>query len=290
MKTTYTYLPAIGRILSILILLLASSITTVHAQQNPPPAKLAVYYGYPSLTNNIAAYANGAPRGDIAVAAASLAQYDLLVIGDGLQDPCHPDHNNTKSIIGILNNQNVAVYGYIDLGVSIQNLTPITIQYRIEKWKEMGVTGIFLDDAGEDFGVSEERMSNAIIWVHNADLSAFVNGFDPDFVFNTGEMKGQDWYMIESFHVRNGELYTTPKDQQYMEQKYQKCADYSKQYQTKIAALTTSTDERGYNQELMNSAWQLAEKWNFHAFGWGEPNFSASGSSANILPFRPRPE
>lgn len=79
------------------------------------PAKLAIYYGYPSLVNEAG--------GNLTTATAHFAAFDVVVLGDGLEHPAHPDHANTVQIIADLVAGGTEVYGYIDMGVTTQNLS-----------------------------------------------------------------------------------------------------------------------------------------------------------------------
>ena len=113
------------------------------------PEKLAIYYGWPSLVNDA--------DGDVNVAAADFANFDIVVLGDGLEHPAHGDHDKTEQIISQLVVSGTEVYGYIDMGVTTQNLSLATAQAYVDEWDAMGVTGIFWDDVGYDFGVDRAR-------------------------------------------------------------------------------------------------------------------------------------
>ena len=54
-----------------------------------------------------------------------------------------------------------AVYGYIDLGRS-QQLALDDIGARIQRWKSIGASGVFFDEAGADFGVDRRRQNAAV--------------------------------------------------------------------------------------------------------------------------------
>ena len=81
-----------------------------------------------------------------------------MVLGDGLEHPTHGDHAKTRTIIKLLVREGVEVYGYVDMGVSTQNLPLATAQQYVDEWRAMGVTGIFWDDAGADMGVDRVRV------------------------------------------------------------------------------------------------------------------------------------
>ena len=107
------------------------------------PKKLLIYYGWPSSISGTG----------VAGAATVFAQYDYVVLGDGLEKANHPDHNNTIAILANPQMANKRVFGYIDLGISTQNLSLLEIKTQVDEWKAMGVYGIFFDDFGYDFGI-----------------------------------------------------------------------------------------------------------------------------------------
>src|SRR5437762_14014055 len=84
------------------------------------PARLAIYYGYPSL-------ANGA-NGDVEKAASVFSAYDVVILGDGLEFPDretgrHPpgdpeEHQKTLRIIAAVRDRSPATrfYSYVCLG------------------------------------------------------------------------------------------------------------------------------------------------------------------------------
>jgi len=258
---------------------------------------LAVYYGYPS-------YVNGTYN--VTSAVEVFNDYNIVIFPSSIVHntvPPHIDMANTQTIIQALQTggNNTQVYGYVDLGdttfvnaqgvtITHENLTPAEINRRIGVWNDMGVAGIFFDDVEQARGVNRARLNAALTEAHRLGLNAMVNGNDPDEIFGSagGEvlMTANDWYMIESFHVRNGIVPNDPVYVNAVNEKYSLAANYSQQYGTQIATVTTNVNANNYNQALLEEAWKLALSYGFDAFGWGEPAFSAN----TILPFRPRPD
>ena len=182
------------------------------------PKRLAIYYGWPSSVN--------AANGNIAQATAVFTQFDLIVFGHGLQhgpgdpyislDPAlhipHPDYTNTVAIIHNLLDAGKEVYGYIDLGVSSTNHSLTTIADLVNEWAATGVTGIFYDLGGKDWGVSRARLISAVDLAHNhsPSLTVFANIWDPDDAFGPDPegpppLRDGDWYLAESHPVSNDE-------------------------------------------------------------------------------------
>lgn len=181
--------------------LLATSSSAVPYPSPLPPGNIAIYYGFPSLINGSA--------GDLNAAAAVLNDYDVVVLGDGLQFPqftgamgqistptcdqnSHDDHDNTVTIIGALDS---AVYGYIAIGgentfrkcppnPDPKPLSIAEIKARIDAWDAMGADGVFLDEAEYSFGVSRARQNEIVDYAHGLGLNAFMNTYHPDDAFS----------------------------------------------------------------------------------------------------------
>jgi hypothetical protein len=260
------------------------------------PARLAIYYGYPSLVNGAS--------GDVERAAATFADYDVIVFGDGLEFPdlqprrtpagVGPDeHRRTRAIIERLRARSAAtrVYGYVDLG-NTQKLPVAEVQNRVRLWSAMGVAGIFLDEAGYDFGVTRERQNAVVDFIHDLGLSAFVNAFNPDDVFtpapvalngagggNPGglptRLGANDAFLLESFQVRLGEPEAWPA----FAARTAAAVAHRKRFQTRLYAVTTTTDRtERLSSQLYPYAWWSAALWGLDGFGWGEPDFSGATS------------
>lgn len=267
------------------------------------PARLAIYYGYPSLVNG--------SGGDIKAAAAIFADYDVVVFGDGLEfndvNPTrHPpgpgptEHQNTRRIIDLLRQSTprTAVYGYVDLGNS-QSLSMTELERRVALWSEMGVGGIFLDEAGFDFGVTRARQNAIVQYIHRLGLSAFLNAYNPDDLFGPDatplnsigggnppgaptSITSDDIFLLESFQVRKGEY----EDVGRWASRTARAAVYRDQFGARLFAITTSSTAGEFSSSQFQYAWWSALLWSLDGFGWGGPNFN---SQDNRLTWRERP-
>ena len=268
----------------------------------PRPQRLAIYYGYPSLLNG--------SSGDYSRAAAALLQYDAVVLGDGLElldvqpsrrppGPGPVEHQNTRRLIELLRNQHKTVFGYVDLGKS-QMLAMEEMKRRARLWQEMGARGIFLDEAGYDFGVTRARQNEIISFIHSLGLGAFVNAFEPDDAFSPaaiplngaggGNPRGEtavlgngDFFLLESFLVRNGQFDRTTAGAE----RIARAVGHRQKYGTRIFATTTIAVAQTFSQAQFNYAYAGAVLWGLDGFGWGELDF---GARDNLLPWRGCPE
>lgn len=257
------------------------------------PERLAFYYGQPSDAN--------AAGGDLALATQAFTGYDVVVLGDGLEETAHPDHEHAQTIIGNLRAAGTRVFGYIDLCVMLTTGTPCTdlplteIQAKADRWRAMGVAGIFLDQAGYDYHVSRERLNAAIDYLHANGLAAFVNAWAPDDIFSPAvdsamnpsgaatHLGASDYCLHESFAV---EL-TAFQDPAVLAAKADKELAWKREFGTKIAAVNTLAQGTGFDEAKLQYVWWMALLYGFDAMAWGETWGYSSENDA--LPFHPRP-
>lgn len=248
------------------------------------PAKLAIYYGSPKEVNSA--------NDDLAQAAGEFATFDLLVLADGLQHPNHVEYTETLAIISQLMLSGTAVYGYVDMGVTSQNLPLATAQDYVDEWQTMGVAGIFWAHAGYEYGVDRVRQNSLIDYTHGQSLTVFINAWQASDVFSdtptTTHLQAGDWYLAESHPLTDG----TFADLDFWWQKSQELATYRAQTGVKIATMSTGND--GYtgwaNQDAFRQPLWATYLFGFDAFGFTNPAYSAtdaSGSQANRLRLLP---
>ncbi|MCS6884168.1 MAG: hypothetical protein RMM17_12640 [Acidobacteriota bacterium] len=277
------------------LILLLLLITPATSQQINIPDRFAIYYGYPSLINGA--------NGNVDKAVKAFAKYSLVILGDGVEfsdtvaERMPPgvgpvEHALAKQIISKLQARGTKVYGYIAIG-NTQRLSSDEIERRIKLWADMGIYGVFLDEAGYDYGVTRQRQNSAIDFAHKLGLSVFINAFNPDDVFSSqpvpfnavggGNPIGlptllgkNDLYMLESFQIVQGNY----EDPALWMARATKATGYKSRYGTKLMAVATSGQM--FAQTLLEYAWWGALLWGLDGFAWGEPDY---GTSSN-LPFR----
>lgn len=274
------------------------------APQSPGPripARLAIYYGYPSLVNG--------SRGDVEKSAKVFSSYDVVVLGDGVEfsdrkpgrypqgDPA--EHKKTLQIIATTQQKNprVRFYGYVCLGEirsrgREQVLSPAQIKERIARWKRMGVAGIFLDEAGYDWPIVDRKRQNlAVEYIHGQGLSVFANAFYPQDLFSLEDVRGKnpaqlapllderDLFLLESYQVKSGAF----EDNGEWQERLHAALDGRERYQSQIFATTTNGGQDAFAPEKFSYAWWSAWLYDLDGFGWGEPDFAAV---SNLLPER----
>lgn len=167
--------------------------------------KLIIYYGTPLGVDEI---------WDVRDAAKVFSSYDYIVFGADLVVRDNIHHYPTRSVISEIHslNKDALIFGYVDLDESRQTYTSHSeLRQLFLTWKDMGVDGIFLDDAGYDYDVPRSRLNSAVAEIHALEMPVFVNAWNPDDIFSrkvdkqfnpnaepTYLGKG-DYYLLENF-------------------------------------------------------------------------------------------
>lgn len=214
--------------------------------------KLAIYYGYPSSLN----YEKNNYHLDMIVA--DLNEYDTIIIGDGLEESTHSDYQNTKDILhgtganlwyapSGYSGYTWVSYGYITLMKDISS-----IQSAIDKWKALGVDGIFFDEAWYDFLIDNytftsktdvrNHQNTAINYAQSQGLKVIMNSWNIDDVFGTSfweattSLSSWDGYLMESFvynpHATETDYYEYDALESW--EKVQKATNYKNNFWVKI--------------------------------------------------------
>lgn len=270
--------------------LLPSTAST--ANISPRGHKLLIYYGIPLGVNQVK---------DEEAAAEIFSQYDVIVFGEGLEEPTHNYHSSTKTIIEMIRERkpNIRIFGYVDLGITTVNHSIVTMKKKVEKWKVMGASGVFLDDAGHDYGVSRERMNEIVRYVHAKGMPAFVNAWDPDHVMGkaihpTYNPKGlpsaigsNDIYLMEDFLIPTD--ITTAKSPSAFRTSFRKKMESMLHYRKQIGFQVMSISEVDYSWSTdavrkffrMNEV--TAAVFSLDAYGIAPVNYSASRASMDVV-------
>lgn len=250
------------------------------------PDDLLIYYGYPSLINGA--------NGDLTSAAAEFAKYDFVVLGDGLELPTHPDFDNAVEIMNSATTAHTQFFGYVDAGVSTQNLSISEIVDRIYSWASAGADGIFFDDFGYDFGTDRDRQNNVVGIARGAGLQIIVNGFRVEDVFSDAvdetynpagqatQLNAADYYLFESYQIETGAYVSGAT----WRTKADALAVYRASLGIQVLAVTTNDADNTFSQSQFDYGWYSALLDGYEGFGWGEFEF---GSADSISPLRPRP-
>lgn len=174
------------------------------------PLGLLIYYGWPNAFNSAV---NGWDNEKVAQ---EMSKYRLVVFGNGLELATHGDHTNLIAIVARIKalNPRTQIFGYATV-----NQTLSAFETQVDNWKDnIDVDGIFMDEAGYDYGKTRSEFNDCVDYVHDEDLICFANAWNmnhvlgtandtsyPNTTYNSGEVESNllqtDWYLMESLAV-----------------------------------------------------------------------------------------
>ena len=257
------------------------------------PRDLLVYYGYLNSFNS------GINGWDNEKVAQEMSKYGIIIVGSGVANPTHPDYANTQIIIPRIKvlNPNCLIFGYVD-GATILS----TFQTAVDQWNTLQVHGIFVDQAGYDFGTtatnSRTAMNTKVDYIHSKTYSklAFMNSWNMDHNIGTANdvsypnttwnaaltastLTNSDWILLESFPV-NSAAYATP----YIETasdwniRGQKAINHRATYGINLAAvgIIGSTLATNTGQNLFDFLFMSALMFSLEAVGSSDDGYAAS--------------
>ena len=255
-----------------------------------PPQYLCLYYGWPSYVNGL-----GIVGGDVIDAATFFSKFDVIVFGGGLQEPSHPDYQNTKAIIARLKQlkPGIKVFGYVTIrGTSQGGLNDTQLAAAVDAWRAMGITGIFGDEYDFSHDATRSRQNTFVSYVHSKNLAVFANGGNIEEVLGGSDclldkVHG-DYYLMESFLYGWGQYWPLSEWKLKADRAYY----YKKTKGVSIAcvattaasqATATSNTTDGYKM-----SWNAAFMYGFDAYQFTDKVYSAQSSQATVN-FYPNP-
>lgn len=269
-----------------------------------PMKKLCLFYGHPQRINGL---------NDPLAAAEVYANYDILVFTGSLADPEHSSYAATIQVINRVKQlkTTIEIFGYIAAGnlgpdgEPDSNLTIQQITDRATIWKDMGATGVFLDEFGYDYKTSRSRQNEIIGICRGLELKMIVNAWKPDYVFSNqneyldwidfnGNPDGlpcllgpDDYYLFENHCYRSDIeagyqiVYDVERVHQAIYYRYEPQTEYAgksyyEQYGTKTIALNGMIQP---NQRIYSESYLVAVASGVHAHGvsgstWSDQNYS----------------
>lgn len=255
------------------------------------PQDLLIYYGW---LNSFNYEINGWNNEKVAQ---DMSKYGLIVLGDGVQDPSHGDYANTSIIIPRIKalNPSVKIFGYVTVNQTLANF-----QTKVNQWNTLGVHGIFMDEAGYDYGTVSTNgrvaFNTKVAYVHalgSANL-CFVNAWNMDHIIGTvndpsypnatwnpslvvSSLTYNDWYLLESFPI-NTEAFSGDDG-------YEAKADWAARgvkaighrytYNINLAACGIINDDNANGQDLFNFGFISALMFSLESFGTSSNSYGA---------------
>jgi hypothetical protein len=277
-----------------------------HAQQlyqalYKKPKDLLIYYGYLNSFNS------GVHGWDNEKVAQEMAKYDLIVLGNGVADPTHPDYANTQIIIARIKTLNplCLILGYVSV-----NQTLVNFKTKVDQWDTLQIHGIFMDEAGYDYGKTRAEFNERVDYIHGKTYSkiAFANAWNTDHVlgiandvsfpnstYNSGlvesNLNSNDWILLESFSI-NTTAYTDSTPDGYEPKaswllRGQKAVNLRATYGVNFAGVGIINNANTIEQQLFNFLFVSGLMFNLEANGSANVSY---GSSDAITKFITRPD
>lgn len=212
----------------------------------------------------------------------------------------HADYENTIVILPRIAElkPDIRLLGYID-----GTLSQSDFETEVDAWVSIGVTGIFIDQAGYDFGTtttnSRSAMNAKVDYIHTREGAPYVmvnawnmdhiigiendasypnSTWNPDLLEST--LSNQDWYLLESTPI-NTTAYTGTEGYQAKatwKARCEKAIIHRYAYGIHLAACGIINDDNANGQDLFNFGLIASLMYTFEAWGTSDTAYGAGTS------------
>lgn len=263
------------------------------------PANLLIYYGWLNSFNSAQNQWNNEK------VAQDMAKYDLIVIGDGVQNPSHGDWANTQIIIPRIFalNSEIKLFGYVTANQDISVFKTL-----VDQWDNLGVDGIFIDEAGYDFGKKRTEINERLYHVKSKENSwiCFVNAWNIDHVIGIEDdasypnatfnpegyeslLSEEDWYLLESFSVNTVSYPSKYASKNDWYTRGTKAVQKREDYGINLAAANIINNDNSFGQSLYSFCHRAAQIFDLNAVGSSDIYYGASSAQVKFWE-RPKPQ
>ena len=267
----------------------------------PSPMDLLIYYGWLNSFN----YTDNSWNNE--KIAQDMAKYNYLVFGDGVQTPTHGDYSNTQIIIPRVKvlNQRAKVFGYVSV-----NQTLSAFKDKVDDWDDLNIDGIFMDEAGYDYGKNRSEFNERVDYIHNKTNAniCFANAWNldhilgaendtsyPNSTYNTAlvasTLISSDWCLLESFPTNTAVFTSTGgyEDKAEWANRGSAAADKRYTYGINLAGVGIINNDNVLGQDLFNFGFISAMMWNLDSYGTSDTSYASSSATVKHWD-RPRTE
>lgn len=260
------------------------------------PKDLLIYYGWLNAFNS---GVNGWNNENVAQ---DMAKYCLVVLGDGIQSSSHGDYANTQVIIPRVKALNCCteIYGYVSCDQTFSDFTS-----KVNEWETLQVDGIFIDEAGYDFGRTRQDFNQRVDYVHGMTYAnkCFANAWNTDNILGTANdpsfpnstyndtseesnLTSTDWVLLESYPV-NTSSYASNDG-------YESASDWATRgskaqglrvtYGTNFASANVISNDHTDNTALSNFSFISSMMFSLDGHGTSDSLYGASSARVNYFP------
>jgi hypothetical protein len=192
-------------------------------------------------------------------------------------------------------NPNALIFGYVACAQ-----TYVNFQTKVNQWNSLQVNGIFMDEAGYDYGKTRSEFNTMVDFVHSKAYSnvCFANAWNTDNILGSAEdpsfpnitynptltesnLTQNDWIMLESFPV-NTTSYSGNAGYESRTDWYaraEKAKNFRVSYHINFAGVSMINNDNAGGQDLFNFAFISSLMYNFEAFGSSDTNYGASSAA-----------
>lgn len=252
------------------------------------PEDVLFYYGYPNSFNSATHGWNNEK------VAQEMAQYGIIIFGDGVQDSSHPDYANTQVIVPRVKelNPRAKLFGYVTA-----NQTQTQFENKADDWSTLSVRGIFIDEAGYDFGNDRDSFNDKVDYVHSLGAAnlCFANAWNTDHILGTAndvsypnstwnpsekesKLNQDDYILLESFAVNtaaySGSDGYAPKADWLA--RGQKIVGLRADYGVKFVSVGIIANGDPDGQDLFDFHFTASVMWSLEGQGTSDTNYGAS--------------
>ena len=253
------------------------------------PLDLLVYYGWLNSFNS------ATNSWDNEKVAQDLCKYSIIVIGDGIQNPLHGDYANTQIILPRIKalNTKCIIFGYVSSNQLLANF-----QTKVTQWNTLQVHGIFIDEAGYDFGTTRAQFNERLDYVHSMTYSnlVFANAWNSDHVIGTAndvsfpnstynpslvasKLTNNDWILLESFPINTTAYGTGYEPKADWLARGAKIVTHRYNFGINIAANGVINNDNLSGSNLFKFGFISALMFSLEAFGTSDTNYGASSAA-----------
>jgi hypothetical protein len=253
------------------------------------PNDMLIYYGW------LNAFNSARNAWDNEKVSQELSRYGVLVFGAGLEDPSHGDYANTQVILARVKalNPNALIFGYVTINQDYATFTP-----KVDGWETLQVHGIFLDEAGYDFGKTRAEFNQRVDYVHGRSYAklCFANSWNLDHILGTtndpsypnstynpsaveSNLTATDWTLLESFPVNSlayGQGYESATD---WVARGEKSVAKKSAYGINIASISVIANSSSNGQKFADFAYAASIAYSVDGFGTSDEYYGASSAA-----------
>ena len=261
------------------------------------PDNLLIYYGWiNSFNSSVNSWTNEKVAQD-------MAKYSIIVLGDGVQDSGHGDYSNTEIIIPRIKalNPSAKIFGYVTINQSLANF-----ESKVDDWETLEIDGIFLDEAGYDYGSTTTNgraaFNTKVDYVHEQTHAklCFANSWNMDHIIgivndasypNTtwnadlvaSNLTYNDYYLLESFAVNTLSYGTDYEAKANWAARGVKAEAHRNTYGINLVASCVIQDNHADSTDLINFAFISAMMFSLEAFGSSDDYYGANSAKNTFL-------